>query len=183
MKRIEAHVEPAKVEAINTALREAGIRRISLGEPGAPDGQRMGQCTCRGRKFSDEASPEAKVELVLADALVDEAVTAIVGASGRVRLTVSDLVADAALEHQLGIYRGHVYEVVTAPATRIEMEVTETKPGSATAAIEMTPTGIKVTVADAEKLADHKESRGTYRGHEYHVAGLPESQGQRHLTA
>jgi nitrogen regulatory protein P-II 1 len=184
MKRIEALVEPAKVKAIRTALSATGIRRLSLQASDEAADQRTEQCICRGRKFPEEESPEVRLELVLADALVDEAVNAIVGASGHVRLTVSDLAGDTAPAQHVGIYRGRAYEVVPTPATRIEMEVTGNEPGNATAAIEMTPTGVRVMVADVEELAAHKELRGMYRGHDYHVAGFPDSHGLlQHLAA
>jgi nitrogen regulatory protein P-II 1 len=168
MKKIEATVETAKVAEIKSALDDMGIRRVTLGDAQPADNPRH-HGVYRGCEFPQDQPAQARVQVVLADALVDEAVATIIRAAGHLRLTVTDL-GDLDLTGQHTVfYRGHSY-AVAHPADRIEMVVPETHPGHEAAAIFITPNGIKVSMADTEELARHTH-RGLYRGTEYSVEG------------
>jgi|GEM_PF-6441283 nitrogen regulatory protein P-II 1 len=168
MKKIEAVVELTGIGRIKDALAEAGIQRMSLGETILRD-ERIGRhCVYRGREFADESVAHARFGLVLADALVDRAVAAIIAAARRLKLTVSDTGEAAEHSQRLGFYRGHTYVIPSAGQERIEMIIPETHPGHEAANITMTPEGVRVSMTDVEDLST-TEHKGIYRGTVYQV--------------
>jgi nitrogen regulatory protein P-II 1/nitrogen regulatory protein P-II 2 len=81
MKMITAMVRPSKVDAIKTALVALDIIGMTVTDSRG-FGRQKGQVErYRGTEFTVEFLPKAKIEIVVTDAKVDEAVTAITEAA------------------------------------------------------------------------------------------------------
>jgi len=78
MQKIEAIVQPSKVEAVKTALIDAGITGMTIVEARGHGRQKGHTEFYRGREYSVDLLPKAKVEIVVQDELVDTAIRAII---------------------------------------------------------------------------------------------------------
>ncbi len=74
MKKIEVIVKPFKLDAIKEALVELGIQGMTVSEVRE---LREGSCLTADDDFSENYQPRIKIEVVLADGLVEEAISAI----------------------------------------------------------------------------------------------------------
>ena len=82
MLKIEAILQPSKLDAVKDALLEAGIEGMTILEargPGRPKGHTE---VYRGREYTVDLLPKVKIELVVPDELKDKAIAAI-GAAAR----------------------------------------------------------------------------------------------------
>ncbi|MEO5363672.1 MAG: P-II family nitrogen regulator [Magnetococcus sp. DMHC-8] len=77
MKKIEAIIKPFKLDDVKEALAEVGIQGITVSEVRGFGRQKGHTELYRGAEYVVDFLPKLKVEVVLADELVDRAVKAI----------------------------------------------------------------------------------------------------------
>src|SRR6201985_3925398 len=81
MQKIEAVIQPSKLDAVKDALVEAGISGITIFEARG-HGRQKGHTECyRGRESAVDLLPKVKLELVVADEMKDRAIEAIISAA------------------------------------------------------------------------------------------------------
>jgi nitrogen regulatory protein P-II 1 len=77
MMKIEAIIQPSRFESVKDALREAGIEGMTVTEVRGHGRQKGHTEVYRGREYTVDLLPKIKLEMVLADALVQRAVDTI----------------------------------------------------------------------------------------------------------
>jgi nitrogen regulatory protein P-II 1 len=82
MTKIEAIVRTSKLEAVKSAVHEAGVEGMTVLEVRGHGRQKGHTEFYRGREYSVDLIPKIKLEIVLADNLVDKVVHAIVASAG-----------------------------------------------------------------------------------------------------
>ncbi len=96
MKRIEAYVRVNKLEDVKTALEEVGVHGLRC-EQVRGYGRQMGRTDkYRGSTYAVNLLPKMKIEVILGDDLVEDAIEAIVsvtqsGEIGDGKIFVSDV--------------------------------------------------------------------------------------------
>ena len=81
MKKVEAIIKPFKLDDVKEALQDAGVQGMTVTEIKGFGRQKGHTELYRGAEYVVDFLPKVKVEMVLADDLVDAAVEAIVGAA------------------------------------------------------------------------------------------------------
>ena len=81
MKKIEAIIKPFKLEEVKDALTTVGIEGLTVTEVKGFGRQKGHTEIYRGSEYTVDFLPKIKIEIVLGDALVDSAVTAITQAA------------------------------------------------------------------------------------------------------
>jgi nitrogen regulatory protein P-II 1 len=81
MLKIEAVIQPAKLDAIKDALIEAGIEGMTILEARGHGRQKGHSEFYRGREYTIDLRPKVKIELVVNDSMKDTAVQAILSAA------------------------------------------------------------------------------------------------------
>ena len=81
MLKIEAIIQPAKLDIVKEALIEAGIEGITILEARGHGRQKGHTEFYRGREYTVDLLPKVKLEMVVSDALKDKVVQAILGAA------------------------------------------------------------------------------------------------------
>ncbi|WP_058186136.1 P-II family nitrogen regulator [Terracidiphilus gabretensis] len=81
MVKIEAILQPSKLDAVKDALLEAGIEGMTILEARGHGRQKGHTEFYRGREYTVDLLPKVKIEMVVADVLKDKAIEAIVGAA------------------------------------------------------------------------------------------------------
>ena len=81
MQKIEAVVQPGRLEAVKEALIEIGVEGITILEARGHGRQKGHTEFYRGREYSVDLLPKIKLETVVPDALAEKAIRAIVGAA------------------------------------------------------------------------------------------------------
>ncbi len=81
MLKIEAIIQPAKLDTVKEALIEAGIEGITILEARGHGRQKGHTEFYRGREYTVDLLPKVKMEMVVADALKDKVIQAILGAA------------------------------------------------------------------------------------------------------
>lgn len=81
MTKLEAVIQNSKLDAVKAALHEIGVEGMTVIEVRGHGRQKGHTEVYRGREYSVDLIPKTKLEMVLADALVDKAVQAILGAA------------------------------------------------------------------------------------------------------
>jgi nitrogen regulatory protein P-II 1 len=81
MLKIEAVIQPAKLDAIKDALIEAGIEGMTILEARGHGRQKGHSEFYRGREYTIDLLPKVKIELVVNDSMKDKAVQAILSAA------------------------------------------------------------------------------------------------------
>ena len=81
MTKLEAVIQNSKLEAVKSALHEIGVEGMTVLEVRGHGRQKGHTEVYRGREYSVDLIPKTKLELVLADARVEKAVQAILGAA------------------------------------------------------------------------------------------------------
>ncbi len=86
MTKIEAVIQPSKLEAVKEALTEMGIDGMTVFEVRGHGRQKGHTETYRGREYSVDLLPKVKLEMVVDDKLVEPAIDAIVksAATGKI---------------------------------------------------------------------------------------------------
>ena len=77
MTKIEAIIQPSRFESVKEALLEIGIDGMTVTEVRGHGRQKGHTEFYRGREYSVDLLPKLKLEIVLPDARVEEAVAAI----------------------------------------------------------------------------------------------------------
>jgi nitrogen regulatory protein P-II 1 len=81
MLKIEAVIQPAKLDTVKEALIEAGIEGITILEARGHGRQKGHTEFYRGREYTVDLLPKVKLEMVVVDAMKDKVIQAILGAA------------------------------------------------------------------------------------------------------
>jgi nitrogen regulatory protein P-II 1 len=81
MKKIEAIIKPFKLEEVKDALHDVGVEGMTVSEVKGFGRQKGHTEIYRGSEYTVDFLPKIKLELVLADSKVQEAVAAIIKAA------------------------------------------------------------------------------------------------------
>jgi len=81
MTKIEAIIQPSKLETVKEALLEIGVEGMTVIEVRGHGRQKGHTEFYRGREYTIDLLPKIKLELVLADELVEKAVSTILAAA------------------------------------------------------------------------------------------------------
>jgi nitrogen regulatory protein P-II 1 len=77
MTKVEAVIQPSKLDAVKDALLEVGVEGMTVIEVRGHGRQKGHTEFYRGREYSVDLLPKVKIEIVLSDELVDKVVHAI----------------------------------------------------------------------------------------------------------
>jgi nitrogen regulatory protein P-II 1 len=81
MLKIEAILQPSKLDAVKEALLEAGIEGMTILEARGHGRQKGHTEFYRGREYTVDLLPKVKIELVVVEDMRERAVQAIIGAA------------------------------------------------------------------------------------------------------
>lgn len=81
MTKMEAVIQPSRVDAVKEALQEVGVQGMTLTEVRGHGRQKGHSEVYRGNEYTVDLLPKVKVEAIMADELVDKAVDAVVKAA------------------------------------------------------------------------------------------------------
>jgi nitrogen regulatory protein P-II 1 len=81
MQKIEAVIQPSKLDAVKDALVEAGVLGMTIFEARGHGRQKGHTEFYRGREYAIDLLPKIKLEVVVPDELVEKAVQAIITAA------------------------------------------------------------------------------------------------------
>jgi nitrogen regulatory protein PII len=81
MKKIEAIINPFKLDEVKTALTEAGIIGMTMTEVKGYGRQKGHSEIYRGSEYAVDFRPKVKLEIVLADEVVEQAIKLITKAA------------------------------------------------------------------------------------------------------
>lgn len=77
MKKLEAIIQPSRLDAVKDALREIGVDGMTISEVRGHGRQKGHTEVYRGNEYTIDLLPKIKIETVLPDNLVDSAVQTI----------------------------------------------------------------------------------------------------------
>ena len=81
MTKIEAIIQPSRFDSVKEALIEAGVVGMTVTEVRGHGRQKGHTEVYRGREYSIDLNPKIKVEIIVADKLVEPAIAAILKAA------------------------------------------------------------------------------------------------------
>jgi nitrogen regulatory protein P-II 1 len=81
MKKIEAIIKPFKLDEVREALSELGCTGLTVAEVKGFGRQKGHTELYRGAEYTVDFLPKVKVEVILADAMVEKAIDAIIKAA------------------------------------------------------------------------------------------------------
>lgn len=81
MQKIEAVIQPSRLDAVKDALVEAGIAGMTILEARGHGRQKGHTEFYRGREYAVDLLPKVKLELVVTDDMAEKAIQAIIGAA------------------------------------------------------------------------------------------------------
>jgi nitrogen regulatory protein P-II 1 len=81
MQKIEAIIQPSKLDAVKDALIEIGIQGMTILEARGHGRQKGHTEFYRGREYTVDLLPKIKLEMVVADEMVDKVVQAVLSAA------------------------------------------------------------------------------------------------------
>jgi nitrogen regulatory protein P-II 1 len=81
MTKVEAIIQTSKLDAVKDALHEIGVEGMTVLEARGHGRQKGHTEYYRGREYTVDLIPKIKVEMVLADEMVDRAIEAISNAA------------------------------------------------------------------------------------------------------
>ena len=81
MKKIEAIIKPFKLDEVKEALQEVGLQGITVTEAKGFGRQKGHTEIYRGAEYAVDFLPKIKIDIVLADEMVERAVEAIIQAA------------------------------------------------------------------------------------------------------
>jgi len=81
MQKIEAVIQPSKLDAVKDALVEAGISGMTILEARGHGRQKGHTEFYRGREYSVDLLPKIKLEMVTTDEMAEKAIHAIIQAA------------------------------------------------------------------------------------------------------
>ena len=77
MKKVEAIIQPHKLEDVREALKIAGVDGMTISDVRGHGRQKGHKEVYRGQEYTVELLPKVKVEMVVADGVLDEVVKAL----------------------------------------------------------------------------------------------------------
>ncbi len=81
MKKVEAIIQPFKLDEVKEALKEIGIDGMTISEVRGHGRQKGHKEVYRGREYNVDLLPKIKLEMVIADDRCDEAIKALANAA------------------------------------------------------------------------------------------------------
>ena len=81
MHKVEAIIQPSKLDAVKDALLEIGIQGITILEARGHGRQKGHTEFYRGREYTVDLLPKIKLEMVVADEMVEKVVQAVLSAA------------------------------------------------------------------------------------------------------
>jgi nitrogen regulatory protein P-II 1 len=81
MHKIEAVIQPSKLDAVKDALIEIGVESMTILEARGHGRQKGHTEFYRGREYAVDVLPKIKLEMVVPDAMLERAVQAIIAAA------------------------------------------------------------------------------------------------------
>ena len=81
MKKIEAIIQPSRLEHVKSALQEVGVEGMTVHDVRGHGRQKGHTEVYRGREYNVDLLPKTKLEMILPDRLVNPAVDAILSAA------------------------------------------------------------------------------------------------------
>jgi nitrogen regulatory protein P-II 1 len=81
MQKIEAVIQPSKLDAVKDALLEVGIEGMTIIEARGHGRQKGHTEYYRGREYTVDLLPKIKLELVVTDELLEKAIKAILSSA------------------------------------------------------------------------------------------------------
>jgi len=81
MKKIEAIIQPSKLDSVKEALIAIGVEGMTASEVRGHGRQKGHREVYRGREYNVDLLPKVKLEVVVSDGRVDEIVTALSAAA------------------------------------------------------------------------------------------------------
>jgi nitrogen regulatory protein P-II 1 len=81
MHKIEAIIQPSKLDEVKEALIEIGVQGITVLEARGHGRQKGHTEFYRGREYAVDLLPKVKLELVVPEAMVEPSIQAIIGAA------------------------------------------------------------------------------------------------------
>ena len=81
MQKIEAVIQPSKLDLVKDALVEIGVDGMTILEARGHGRQKGHTEVYRGREYSVDLLPKVKLEVVVTDDMVERTVNAIIGAA------------------------------------------------------------------------------------------------------
>ncbi|MBS1814469.1 MAG: P-II family nitrogen regulator [Acidobacteria bacterium] len=81
MQKIEAVIQPSKLDEVKEALVEIGVDGMTILEARGHGRQKGHTEFYRGREYSVDLLPKIKLEIVVTDDLAEKAISAIMGAA------------------------------------------------------------------------------------------------------
>jgi nitrogen regulatory protein P-II 1 len=81
MKKIEAIIQPFKLEEVKEALKGIGIDGMTVTEVRGHGRQKGHKEVYRGQEYTVDLLPKVKIEMVVSSARVEEAITALMEAA------------------------------------------------------------------------------------------------------
>jgi nitrogen regulatory protein P-II 1 len=78
MTKVEAVIQPTKLEAVKDALLEVGVDGMTIFDVRGHGRQKGHTEVYRGREYTVDLLPKVKIEIVLPDEIVERAVKAII---------------------------------------------------------------------------------------------------------
>jgi nitrogen regulatory protein P-II 1 len=78
MQKIEAIIQPSKLDAVKDALVEIGVHGITIMEARGHGRQKGHTEFYRGREYSVDLLPKVKLETVVTDEMLEKAINAII---------------------------------------------------------------------------------------------------------
>ncbi len=81
MQKIEAVIQPSKLDAVKDALLEVGVEGMTILEARGHGRQKGHTEFYRGREYTVDLLPKIKLEVVVPDELLEKAVAAIVASA------------------------------------------------------------------------------------------------------
>jgi nitrogen regulatory protein P-II 1 len=81
MKKIEAIIQPHKLDEVKDALKGLGVEGMTISEVRGHGRQKGHKEVYRGMEYDVDLLPKVKIEIVLADSRVDEIASALVTAA------------------------------------------------------------------------------------------------------
>ena len=81
MKKIEAIIQPFKLEEVKEALKGIGVAGMTVSEVRGHGRQKGHKEVYRGQEYQVDLLPKVKIELVLPDSRVEEVIKTVIGAA------------------------------------------------------------------------------------------------------
>ena len=109
MKKIEAVIKPFKLDEVREALAEVGVTGLTVTEVKGFGRQKGHTELYRGAEYVVDFLPKVKLEVVVVDKLLDQAIEAIVKAA-RTRKIGDGKIFDTSVDHVVRIRTGETNE-------------------------------------------------------------------------